>query len=155
MKAIKISITKVAIAVFALVLITTGYFRMVRVSADDGGIFEIRERFFVTQMHDIFFNSSRYLGRTIRYEGIFSTIDSGGRTYGYVIRHTHGCCGPDGMIGFAALLNDIEPLPGNTWVEITGVLIEYMEEAGLTPILMLDAVSIIEMAERGMEFVEN
>ena len=121
---------------------------------NDGAIIEIGERFFVTQMHQIILNLDRYLGRTIRYEGIFFTNnwDMTGEDYHFVIRHTFGCCGDDGMIGFEVLLNGIEPFPDDTWVEVTGVLELYDTP---WPVLLLNTTSIIEMPERGREFVEN
>jgi len=151
----KISKVNIMATVFAFIFILAGHSQSYGASAGDENIVEIRERFFLTQMNDIFLNHERYLGRTLRYEGVFFHFYSEGRLYGYVIRHTHGCCGPDGMVGFVALMNDIEPPPANAWVEITGVLVKYEFETGTTPLLLLDAISITEMAERGRAFVEQ
>ena len=121
---------------------------------DSSDILEIGERFFVTQMHQILLNRERYLGRTIRYEGMFFTMNWEGEYYHFVIRYTNHCCGGDGMIGFDVELGDIEPFPDNTWVEVTGVLGEFaLSEWYSMPIVY--ATSIVEMPQRGREFVVN
>ena len=121
---------------------------------DDGGVLEIGERFFVTQMNQILMNRERYLGRTIRYEGIFLTTQWEDYTYHFVIRHTFGCCGDDGMIGFDVDLGGREPFPDDTWVEVIGVLDEFQfGEWHAIPII--NVISIVEMPERGLEFVVN
>jgi len=120
----------------------------------DEDILEIGERFFLTQMNQIYLNRENYLGRTIRYEGMFYTISWEDYTYHLVIRHTFGCCGNDGMAGFDVALNGIEPFPDNTWVEVTGVLSEF-EFSEWYNMLYVDVATIVEMPERGSEFVEN
>ena len=134
----------------AVILIAVFIFAGCAGSASYADVIEIGERFFVTQVHHIYFNLESYIGRTIRYEGIFYIVHVEGQAHHFVIRHTHGCCGPDGMIGFAVELSGIEPLSHNAWVEITGVIEEYERHS----IPRINAVSIIEMPERGREFVE-
>ena len=85
-------------------------------SEDD--IFTIDERFFVLQMDEIFLNSSRFVGRTIRYEGFFGSMQIGDEpAFYYVARTTFGCCGADGLIGFEVVLGAIEPVADDAWVE--------------------------------------
>ena len=121
-----------------------------RVSAGETDIIEIGERFFITQAHHIYLNFEHYIGRVIRYEGIFHIVHLDGQPHYLVIRHTHGCCGPDGMIGFAVELNGIEPLSIDAWVEVTGVIEEYERFS----IPRISAISITEAPERGRRFVE-
>ena len=118
-------------------------------------IIEIGDRFFLTQAMDIVINADEYIGRTIRYEGIFQTFHrpATGGDYHQVIRNTFGCCGDDGIVGFVVYLGDIEPFSDNAWVEVVGIL-EWFDAGGFQfPRIAADSVT--EMAERGQEFVTN
>jgi len=124
-------------------------------SGDDGdGIIEIPERFFVTQTTEILGNPNRYLGRTIRLEGMFFTrIWPGtGEELHFVLRQTPGCCSPADPIGFELRLENTDPLPDNTWVEVTGVLELYVD-VWQQNMLRLEVISLTAMTERGAEFV--
>ena len=112
----------------------------------------IGERFFVTEMNRIQFYREQYLGRVIQYEGIFYSFYWDDGSVYFVVRYTYGCCGLDGLIGFDVLLNEIPPFPDNTWVQVTGVLEE--DYSGWGSILMVNAISIVEIPERGQEFVD-
>ena len=115
---------------------------------DDDDIFVIGERFFVARFFDILFDTDRYVGRTIQYEGMFFTMELPEETIHIVARHTDGCCGPS-LIGLEVILGDIPSLPDDAWVEVTGVL-EYHEEG----FLVIRAISVIELDVRGAEFVQ-
>ncbi|MCL2588803.1 MAG: hypothetical protein FWD84_05280 [Oscillospiraceae bacterium] len=135
----------------AVILLLTGCGGLLAES--DDGVVLISERFFVTQTTQIQMNAGDYLGRTIRYEGMFWGNEwPTGEVYYFVTRNTLGCCGDDGIIGFELRLNDFDPLPNDTWVEITGVLEEFDYE-GRT-FLRLAVVELTELEERGLEFVE-
>ena len=120
---------------------------------DDGDVVFIRDRFFMTETLHIIINSNEYLGRTIRYEGLFREFvsPSTGNSFYAVIRTTPGCCGDDGIIGFEVYMGDIKPFEQDAWVEITGVL--DMFESGGFEFPALRAVSIRELDVRGQEFV--
>ena len=124
-------------------------------NTDGDGVVEIRERFFLTQIIDIHINADEYVGRTVRYEGIFRTLHIPGTSEDYhqVYRYVMDCCGDDGIIGFWVYLGDIETLSDNTWVEVTGVL-EWFEMSGIR-LPRVAAVSVTEMPERGEEFVSS
>ena len=123
---------------------------------ESDNIFTIDERFFLIQVDDIYLNPARFMGRTIRYEGIFyvnlfgpaQTVDGDEVSLFYVVRYTLGCCGDDGYIGFEVILDGIEPLADGAWVEVTGVL----EHEGRR--LFLRVTSLVELDVRGMEFVQ-
>lgn len=139
---------KFAVLLFA-VLFLTG-------CASNGGsddVVEIGERFFVEQMEDIVLNSSRYVGRTIRYEGLFRTFHwpPTGETFYYVIRYTMGCCGEEPR-GFELNPDGITPFPENAWVEVIGVL-ERLTDGDRSGTLMLRIISLTELEARGAEFV--
>jgi len=116
-------------------------------------VMEISERFFITQMTEINMNADEYVGQTIRYEGVFQTMNwsATGEEYHMVIRYILGCCGDDGFIGYEIYLGDTEPFPDDAWVEVTGVL-EWYEVGGMR-FLRVMATSIREMDQRGAEFV--
>jgi len=111
------------------------------------GTVVITERFFVNQVLEVFMNPDIYLGRTIQYEGIFYNLGQGGEDAFVVMRYTFGCCGIDGRIGFQLVLDGTEPLPDDTWVEVSGILeMNY-------GFLMVRVVSLIEKDERGSDMV--
>jgi len=115
----------------------------------DDGILVIGDRFFVNQVHDIFLNTPQYLGRTIRYEGIFRTVNWRAAGYDHVVmRYVAGCCTREPIGFFILLPESFYPFPpDHAWVEITGVL---KESDGF---LALNAISLVEMEERGFQFV--
>jgi len=122
-------------------------------SNDDENILFIEDRFFVVQNQQIFMNPNNYIGRTIRYEGMFWGLPWGtdGEDVYVVFRFAGGCCGNDGIVGFELDLGDTEPLENDSWVEVTGVL--EMMEYGDGEFLWLTDVVLIEMEERGAESV--
>jgi len=140
-----------ALCALVLTLLLTGCS-----GAEEENIVEIGERFFVTRINDILFTNTRdYIGRTIRYEGMFWTVywEPTGRDHFYVIRYTDGCCGDhDSSIGFELRLNGARSLPDDTWVEVTGVLEE--ADDGIQHV-RLRVVSLRELDERGLEFVDS
>lgn len=117
----------------------------------DNDMVEIKEKLFVTQTLDIYTNTEDYLGKTIKYEGIFDFYTTeDGRTYYYVIRYGPGCCGNDSTAGFEVVWdNDYPEL--NDWVEVIGILESYMENG--RPYLRIQVTSLRILDERGAETV--
>ena len=136
-----------------LVLLLLAVLLLTACAGGDDDIVEIPEQFFVTQIQSLHVNAEEYVGRTIRYEGIFQTMhwDLVGSDVHLVYRYVWDCCGNDGEAGFWVHLGGIEPLPDNAWVEVTGVL-EWYEVAGFQ-VLRVAAASLREMEERGAEVV--
>lgn len=122
--------------------------------ASDGGIIEIKEKMFIAQTNDIYINSAEYLGKTIKYEGIFDsyTDEESGITYFYVIRYGPGCCGYDSNAGFEVVWTGDWP-EAKDWVEVVGVLEEYEEDGN--EYLRLKLYSIRVLDERGAEYVDQ
>lgn len=123
------------------------------VSAPSGDLVEIREKMFIAQTNDIYFNAEDYLGKTIKYEGIFNVYevpDTGEIVYS-VIRYGPGCCGVDANAGFEVAWDIEYPAKHNDWVEVIGVLEEY-EHEGLK-YLRLRLSSLTALATRGAEYV--
>jgi len=119
----------------------------------DGKITEIKEKFFSTQVYDVYINTSDYLGTAIKLEGIFSTeiYPGNGQTYHFVNRYTPGCCeGEMFTIGFEVIYDGEYP-EQNAWVEAIGVL-EWYDEDG-QDYLHLVLFSLKTLEERGQEIV--
>jgi len=118
----------------------------------DGDVIEIKENLFIAQTNDIYINTEDYLGRTIKYEGIFDYYfwEEADTTYYYVIRYGPGCCGYDGTAGFEVIWDGDYP-EQNDWVEAIGVLETY-EENGMQ-YLRLQLTFLAVLDERGAEYV--
>ena len=113
-------------------------------SQEHEDIHVITDRFFATQMMEIKLDTGSFLGRTIRYEGMFSSHLWEGDLIYIVAREGENCCGPGGFLGFEVYLNDINSVPDYTWVEVTGIL-EEIYEAGFGYFLRINAVSMSEV----------
>jgi uncharacterized membrane protein YcgQ (UPF0703/DUF1980 family) len=117
-------------------------------------VVEIREKMFVAMTNEIYINSVDYLGKTIKYEGIFQDYYWGekGSTYYSVFRYGPGCCGTDANCGFEIIWPDGgEYAQTDDWVEVVGTLEEY-EEDGYS-YLRLALISLEKKSERGLETV--
>ncbi|GHV48959.1 hypothetical protein FACS189499_09460 [Clostridia bacterium] len=127
------------------------------VPTNNGNIIEIKEKMFVAQTNDIYYNAEDYLGKTIKYEGIFQsyTWEENGATYYSVIRFGPGCCGSDGECGFEVKWADGRADYPNQddWVEAVGVLVEYEEDGYQYLQLALTALTVLDT--RGAEYVEQ
>jgi len=123
-----------------------------QLASSDGEVFEIREKLFVAQTNDIYYNALDYLGKTLKYEGVFSefTDPETGETFYSVIRYGPGCCGIDSDCGFEVKWDKGYPA-ADDWVEAVGVLEEY-EEGGFW-YLRLALTSLTVLDERGAEYV--
>jgi len=140
---------------FAAILLLAGCSGEEALSFGSGDI-EITDRFFILQIEEIHLNVEEYLGRTIRYEGMFRSIHWAptDRYYHYVFRYTDSCCGTGDAIGFEVYFegdNNMPPVAEDDWVAVAGVLDRY-EEDGVSH-LRLIVTSITALEERGEEFV--
>lgn len=114
-------------------------------------IVEIKEKMFIAQTNDIYLNPEEYLGRTIKYEGIFDFYEDEetGPIY-YVFRYGPGCCGYDANAGFEVTWSGDYP-NRNDWVEVIGLLEEYEEDG--SKYLRLSLSSLTVLNTRGAESV--
>lgn len=121
----------------------------------DGDIVEIREKMFVTQILDVYYNTEDYMGKQLKWQGIYveDTDLETNEVYSSVIRYSPGCCGDDGVAGFEILLSDEKKPSVNDWVEVTGTLTKI--ESGGYEYLAVEVTDILIMEERGEEFVSN
>jgi uncharacterized membrane protein YcgQ (UPF0703/DUF1980 family) len=139
--------------------VTTTAKAVTRKAAKAGtGPVEIKEKLFLAQINDIYLNEDEYLGRTIRYEGMFTryTWEEMGLTYYSVYRRSPGCCGADGQAGFEVIWPEGsgKAYPKeNDWVQVAGTL-ERFEEYGQSYLrIRLDSLTVKK--ERGAEFVSQ
>lgn len=120
---------------------------------DDDKVFNIREKMFLTQINDIYFNFEQYKDYTIVVEGMYGPFTSfdGTTVIPAVYRRGPGCCGNDGWGGF--MLNyDGEFPEENAWVKVTGKPLKVKVD-DVMYLLYLNVESIEVLEERGAEFV--
>ncbi|MDR2515554.1 MAG: hypothetical protein LBD02_10195 [Christensenellaceae bacterium] len=128
------------------------------VAAPSGDVVAIKEKMFIAQLNDVYLNQDTYLGKTIKFEGMFTqyTWDEQGLTCYLVYRNSPGCCGADGQAGFEVIWPDgsNQAYPNeNDWVEAVGVLEEYEEDG--YKYLRLALSSLTVLPTRGAEFVSQ
>ena len=115
---------------------------------------DIPEKMFVTQMNDIIIRSEDYLGKVIRYEGMFAqynyTVYEVPTSVSMVFRYGPGCCGYDGIAGLEVGWDGALP-QNNDWVEAVGVLESYEESGAEYLRLALTSLKVLEV--RGAETV--
>ena len=121
----------------------------------DGDVIEIKEKLFIAQTNDIYLNGADYIGKTIRYEGIYKTTESWDdgmdEIVHYVIRYGPGCCGFDGEAGFEIRWDGEWPAEDD-WVEVVGTIAEEEYESGYR-LLYVQTTALTVKTERGAEYV--
>ncbi|MCL1895212.1 MAG: hypothetical protein FWG03_01550 [Clostridiales bacterium] len=116
-----------------------------------GDVIEVKEKMFVAQMNDIYYNADDYLGKTIKYEGIFDIYEEDtGVDYYFVIRYGPGCCGIDLNAGLEVAWDKGYP-EQNDWVEVVGVLEDYEDNGNNYLRLALSSLTVLDV--RGAEVV--
>ena len=117
-----------------------------------GDLIELSDEFFLSQINDIYFNTSEYLGKKIVYEGIYlkGSLGADNKIYHCVFRYGPGCCANDGYVGFEVLFDGKYP-KNYSWVKVEGILEEYKENG--TEYLFLRLDNIVEIEKRGQETV--
>ncbi|MDR2202012.1 MAG: hypothetical protein LBP26_04530 [Clostridiales bacterium] len=124
-----------------------------------GDTVEIGEDMFIAQINDIYLNQKDYLGKTIKFEGMFTqyTWEAENKTYYMVYRRSPGCCGNDGQAGFEVVWPpDAETAlypAENDWCLVEGALATYVEGSQAYLHIVLTALTV--KPDRGAEFVER
>jgi len=123
-----------------------------------GDTIEIRERLFVGQINDIYLNAEDYIGKVIKYEGLFTNEnwEEMNLSFYMVYRKSPGCCGFDGQAGFEVYWpqgTEVAYPNENDWCEVIGRLESY-ELLG-TNVLRLRLQSLTVLEKRGKEFVSQ
>ncbi|GHV24970.1 hypothetical protein FACS189498_2770 [Spirochaetia bacterium] len=121
---------------------------------NSGEIIEIKEKMFIAQTNEIYLNAEDYLGKTIKYEGLFKKTEGDGHEYCFVLRYGPGCCGYDGSAGFEVAWdkNKAGKFPqSDDWVEAAGTLKSYDQDG--FPFLYIALSSLKVLETRGAEYV--
>jgi hypothetical protein len=124
---------------------------------DTENIIEIKEKMFIAQTNDIYLNPEDYMGKLIKLEGLYKSVqyDTAAVPYCFVLRYGPGCCGNDGSAGFEVAWENkaVPPPQEDDWVEAVGML-KFYEEDGY-PYLYLSLASLTIKETRGAEFVSQ
>ncbi len=122
---------------------------------DNKNIIEIREKMFIAQIEDIYYNIEDFKDEYIKIEGMYSVVEPEEGDIGkvhFVYRNAPGCCGNDGWAGF--MLNYDGEYPNtNDWIQVVGT--PEIVKNGVYEDLYLNVISIEVMEERGAEFVNQ
>lgn len=115
-------------------------------------VLEIKEKMFITQINDIFYNIDDYKDKLIVVEGMYSkwNLWNGNKKVPVLYRNGPGCCGNDGWGGFWLNYNGELPKE-NDWIRVTGTPEIVTEDYCLY--LYLNVTSLEVKTERGAEFV--
>jgi uncharacterized membrane protein YcgQ (UPF0703/DUF1980 family) len=124
----------------------------------NGNLVEIKENLFIAQLNDVYLNQDDYLGKTIKYEGMFKRYswDETGMTYYLVYRNSPGCCGADGQAGFEVIWPEgsDKAYPAETdWCEVIGTLETYDESGENYLHVVLKSLTALD--NRGAEYVSQ
>jgi uncharacterized membrane protein YcgQ (UPF0703/DUF1980 family) len=129
---------KVLFALLAVIIIFRVCFSVMPPLSKHSAVL-IKDKMFIAQINEIYLNSEDYIGRTIKYEGIF--LNENG--VNYVIRYGPGCCGDDGNAGFEVVWSG--PYPDkNAWVEAAGIIEEYGKDGRQYLRLNLSSLKVLE-----------
>ncbi len=114
----------------------------------------IREKMFITQINDIYFNPSDYMDKIIVVEGMFQLIPGfdGTEATPAVYRVGPGCCGNDGWAGFRLILDGEYPAE-NAWIRVKGKPVFDQQDVYMSVFLDVTEIEVKEL--RGAEFVEQ
>jgi hypothetical protein len=133
-------------------------------NSPENSVIEIEEKMFIAQINDVCLNSEDYMGKIIKYEGLFKFERGDDRNFCFVIRYgPGGCCGFDGSAGFEVSWDEPGQPPSgkqqkaypkvDDWVEATGVLKNY--EAYVFNYLYIALSELKVLEKRGAEFVSQ
>lgn len=116
-------------------------------------VVEIKEKLFLTQINDIYYNFEDYQDKTILVEGMFTQlVNLKGDRKPAIYRLGPGCCGNDGWGGF--LLKYDGPYPNdNDWIRVIGK-VELVEKERFKDLyIQVESIEVTE--ERGAEYVSQ
>lgn len=121
----------------------------------DKKLLEIKEKMFIAQINDIFYNIDDYKDTVVIVEGMYAEFQSvdGKSTSPAVYRLGPGCCENDGWAGFLLRLDDSEKPNENDWIRVKGTV--DLVDSGMYKDLYLNVESIEVLQERGAETVQS
>ena len=113
------------------------------------------EKFFHSQIMEIYTNEKPYLGKEIELEGM---LKKPGKGLYAVLRNGPGCCGNDSVLGFEVKTKDKKMLKilksgkKDAWIKASGILKKYKEDGKELLYLELKEAKILKT--RGKETVK-
>ena len=113
------------------------------------------EKFFHSQIMEIYTNEKPYLGKEIELEGM---LKKPGKGLYAVLRNGPGCCGNDSVLGFEIKTKDKKMLKilksgkKDAWIKASGILKKYKEDGKELLYLELKEAKILKT--RGKETVK-
>ncbi len=118
-------------------------------------VLEIKEKLFITQINDIFYNFDDYKDKIIVIEGMYSEFTSldGKSKSPVVFRFGPGCCNNDGWGGFLLKNYEGEKPKDKEWIKVIGTPL--LVENGVYKDLFLEVISLEILSERGAETVNS
>ena len=103
----------------------------------------ITEKYFVSQLDEVYINIKDYMGKTISYEGYIANLEKENM---FVVGREFYCCGFDAyLVGFECEY-DKEKYENDEWVRVTGVMDTYIDENGRV-IPMVKVTDILKIPE--------
>lgn len=122
-------------------------------AAGKDNIIVIKDKMFLQQVTYIYLNPKDYIGKTIKYEGIFKSYywKEARIKKNYVLRYGPGCCANDGEVGFEIIWNGKMPVE-NDWCEVVGTFELHTQEDGWQqPSIKVQSIKVLPT--RGQENV--
>lgn len=110
----------------------------------DDSVFVINEDSYISSFNKIYSNLDLFIGKNISLSGMLKTYEVDNKKYMMVYRNTPGNSGNNGIVGFDFEYVDMQELKENSWISVTGMLIqnnddnhEYLkiEATSVTPII--------------------
>lgn len=109
------------------------------------------DKYFITQLNEIYLNTEDYLGKVIEIEGF--PLSNG--QYNFVARYGPGCCSND-AIAYLEYEYDtyLELIDEKDWIKIVGEICKGKDENG-SEYIYIDASSVEKKDTRGVDTVTH
>ncbi|MDD4067050.1 MAG: hypothetical protein PHH22_03655 [Clostridia bacterium] len=111
----------------------------------------ISDKYFITQLNEIYLNTEDYLGKVIEIEGF--PLSNG--QYNFVARYGPGCCSNDAIAYLEYEYDkDLELIDEKDWIKIIGEICKGKDENG-SEYIYIDASSVEKKDIRGVDTVTH
>lgn len=110
----------------------------------------LKDKYFITQLNDIYYNIDEYKGKKIEIEGFPMTNEKST----FVGRYGPGCCSIDGYAYIEYKFSEkLELVDEKDWIKVTGTIQKRYE--GNIIYVYIDATSVEKLDTRGTDRVIN
>jgi len=111
----------------------------------------IGDKYFITQLNEIYLNTEDYLGKIIEIEGF--PLSNG--QYNFVARYGPGCCSNDAIAYLEYEYDtDLELIDEKDWIKIIGEICKGQDADG-TEYIYINALSVEKKDTRGVDTVTH